>query len=120
MRTITIHDDDSAAPQSRQAPTEEKEEDLSGSGTVAFGATAYTVTEGEAAATIAVTLAPAPPEALTLSIPLAGKGGPGVTPEDWRLAVDDGGRRCVGRGRRHGHAGLCRGPDGADPRPRSD
>ena len=89
---VTIYDDDSPAPP-RPTEGEEKEKDLSGPddayrATVAFGATAYTATEGGQAAAIAVRLRPAPPDPLSVSIPVAGQGGPGVTPDDWRILVD--------------------------------
>ena len=92
---ITILDKDSPARSGSTAgdePTDEGPTDPDDAyrATVAFGETAYSVTEGEAATTIAVTLDPAPPEALTLAIPIAGKGGPGVTAEDWRFAVGEG------------------------------
>ena len=53
-----------------------------------FGATAYTATEGGQAATIAVRLRPAPPDTHSVSIPVSGRGGQGVTPDDWRILVD--------------------------------
>ncbi len=77
------------APSGGQSQTEEGPTDAYRA-TVAFGETAYTVTEGEAATTIRVTLDPAPPEDIAIPIPIAGKGGPGVTAEDWRFAVGEG------------------------------
>ena len=95
--TISIRDDDSGqgqrAPSGGQDPTDEEgptDQDDAYRGTVAFGETAYSVTEGGAAATIAVKLDPAPPEDIAIPIPIAGKGGPGVTAEDWRFAVGEG------------------------------
>ena len=91
---VTIHDDDSPAPPPSTDEEEgEEKEDLSGSddayqATVAFGATAYAATEGGQAAAIAVRLHPAPLEARSVSIPVAGRGGRGVTPGDWRILVD--------------------------------
>ena len=101
---VAIYDDDTPAPPSTtEKPTEGEE----GSGedgdtgeeggsnqedayraTVGFGATAYTATEGEPAATVVVKLEPAPPESLSVSIPVAGRGGAGVTPDDWRIVVN--------------------------------
>ena len=88
---VTIHDDDRPAPP--PATDEEDEEKVSGPddayrATVAFGATAYTATEGGQAATIAVRLYPAPPASRSVSIPVAGRGGRDVTPDDWRILAD--------------------------------
>ena len=94
--TVTIYDDDGGPiprPQQPQTPAEEPaptDPDDAYRGTVAFGETAYSVTEGGPAATIAVKLDPAPPEDIAIPIPIAGKGGPGVTAEDWRFAVGEG------------------------------
>ncbi len=55
---------------------------------MAFGATAYSLIEGGPAATIAVTLDPVAPESRSVAIPIARRGGPGVTQDDWRIAVD--------------------------------
>ena len=92
---LDIRDDDSPAPPpSTEHPTEEEEEEeVSGPddgyrATVAFGATAYTASEGGQAATIAVRLRPAPPNSRSVSIPVAGAGGRGVMPDDWRILVD--------------------------------
>ena len=95
---VAIYDDDSPAPPpTTDAPTEEEdgsgEEEVSKPeeayrATVAFGATAYTAAEGEPAATVVVKLHPAPPDPLSVSIPVAGQGGPGVTPDDWRILAD--------------------------------
>ena len=57
---------------------------------MAFGATAYSLIEGGPAATIAVTLDPAAPESRAVAIPIAGQGCPGVTQDDWRIAVNTG------------------------------
>ena len=88
---LDIRDDDSPAP--RRATEEEDEEEVSGPddayrATVAFGATAYAATEGGQAATVTVKLHPAPSEAPSVAIPVAGRGGRGVTPDDWRILVD--------------------------------
>ncbi len=94
--TVKIYDDDSGqrqrAPSGGQDPTDEEgpADPDAYRGTVAFGETAYSVTEGGAATTIAVTLDPAPPEDIAIPVPIAGKGGPGVTAEDWRFAVGEG------------------------------
>ncbi len=99
--TITIQDDDGGPAAQRisttagEEPTDEEgptDPDDGYRATAAFGATAYSVTEGGPAATIAVTLDPAAPEARTIAIPISGKGGPGVTREDWRIAVNSGAR----------------------------
>ncbi|MCY4003315.1 MAG: putative Ig domain-containing protein [Rhodospirillales bacterium] len=89
---VTIYDDDSPAP---PRPTEEEdEEEVSGPddayrATVSFGAAAYAAIEGSQAATVTVRLHPAPPDSLSVSIPVAGRGGRGVTPDDWRILVDE-------------------------------
>ena len=91
---VSIYDDDRPAPPPATDEEEEgEEEEVSGPddayrATVAFGAAAYTATEGGQAATVTVKLHPAPRDSLSVSIPVAGRGGRGVTPDDWRILVD--------------------------------
>ena len=91
---VNIYDDDSPPPPpSTDEEDGEEKEDLTGpndayQATVAFGATAYAATEGGLAATIAVRLHPAPPDSRSVSIPVSGRGGQGVTPDDWRILAD--------------------------------
>ncbi|MCY4120653.1 MAG: putative Ig domain-containing protein, partial [Acidobacteria bacterium] len=88
---VAIYDDSPAPPPTTEEPAEGEEGTGEEEGsepedayraTVGFGATAYTATEGEPAATVVVKLEPAPPESLSVSIPVAGRGGAGVTPDD--------------------------------------
>ena len=91
---VTIHDDDSPAPPPATDEEDEEDEEKVSSpddayrATVAFGATVYTATEGGQAAAVTVRLHPAPPDSHSVSIPVAGRGGRGVTPDDWRILTD--------------------------------